>query len=42
MDIVRSKIVGDKLEIGFIKPDGNGAGKKDIILDCLEQNWLDS
>ena len=42
MEIVRSKKVGDKLEIGFAKPDRKQGGKKDIILDCLEQNWLDA
>ncbi len=42
LGIVRNKKVGDTVEIGFVKPDGKGAGKKEVILDCLEQNWLDA
>jgi S1-C subfamily serine protease len=40
MDIVRSKKVGDTLEISYIKPDNKGTGTKEVVLVGLEQNWL--
>jgi S1-C subfamily serine protease len=40
LDIVRGKKPGDTIRIDYIKPDNKGAGKKEIVLDSLEKNWL--
>ena len=40
LDIVRGKKVGDTLQVRYVRPDNKGSGKKEIMLDGLERNWL--
>ncbi len=42
LEIIRKKIVGDSVRIGYIKPDGKETGIKEVTLDALERNWLDN
>jgi S1-C subfamily serine protease len=40
MEIIRNKKPGDKLMIDYVKPDNKGAYTRQVVLDCIEQNWL--